>query len=266
MFCDSKTAEENRLLLSAVKNKLVVDNKKAIYGIVIALSIVIFWAISLVILLKLDITNYPSWAIAIAIIWQGFLYTGLFITGHDAMHGSLFPSNKKINHFLGALVVWLYSFLSYKTLLQKHWLHHHYPASEIDPDFHDGTHRNPIAWYLYFMKGYWGWSQFIGHTIVFNFARNILHISQTNLILFLPVALIFSSIQLFYFGTYLPHREPQGGYIRPHCAQTISLPIILSFIACYHFGYHREHHEYPHLPWWQLPTIHSTDDSANRFF
>jgi beta-carotene/zeaxanthin 4-ketolase len=24
-------------------------------------------------------------------------------------------------------------------------------------------------------------------------------------------------------------------------------------ISCYHFGYHEEHHELPHLGWWQLP-------------
>jgi beta-carotene ketolase (CrtW type) len=61
---------------------------------------------------------------------------------------------------------------------------------------------------------------------------------------------------LFYFGTFLPHREPEEGYSNIHCAQSNSLPVFWSFITCYHFGYHQEHHEYPHVPWWHLPVIY----------
>jgi beta-carotene ketolase (CrtW type) len=27
----------------------------------------------------------------------------------------------------------------------------------------------------------------------------------------------------------------------------------LSLLACFHFGYHREHHDNPSLSWYQLP-------------
>lgn len=27
----------------------------------------------------------------------------------------------------------------------------------------------------------------------------------------------------------------------------------LSFLTCYYFGYHLEHHLYPNVPWWRLP-------------
>nr|MBA2748547.1 fatty acid desaturase [Tatlockia sp.] len=40
-----------------------------------------------------------------------------------------------------------------------------------------------------------------------------------------------------------------------HCAQTNPLPTWLSFITCYHFGYHYEHHEHPDVPWWGLPKV-----------
>ena len=63
-------------------------------------------------------------------------------------------------------------------------------------------------------------------------------------------------MQLFYFGTFLPHSEPEGGYSEPHRAKSTSYPVWLSFITCYHFGYHEEHHEYPHVCWWQLPEIY----------
>jgi beta-carotene ketolase (CrtW type) len=185
--------------------------------------------------------------------WQTFLYTGLFIIAHDAMHGAVFPKSPKINHWIGTVVLTLYGLLSYEKLLKKHWLHHRYPATEIDPDFHDGQHKNPIAWYLHFMKGYWSWTQIIGLTLIFNLSAYILHLSRLNLTLFWVIPALLSSVQLFYFGTFLTHREPEGGYHNLHRAQTISLPVFWSFITCYHFCYHEEHHEYPHLPWWRLP-------------
>ncbi|MDQ1141520.1 fatty acid desaturase [Pedobacter agri] len=36
------------------------------------------------------------------------LYTGLFITAHDAMHGTI-SSNKTINNFFGYLAVFIYA-------------------------------------------------------------------------------------------------------------------------------------------------------------
>lgn len=225
------------------------------YGLVIALLIISLWAASLILLLCLDITKLSIWSIPIAIVWQTFLYTGMFITAHDAMHGSVCRQNKKINHLIGTLTVFLYGFFSYQQLLKNHWLHHHHPASEIDPDYHDGN-SNPIHWYFQFMKEYWSWKQVLGMTLAFNLTKYALPISQTNLILFWLIPPILSSIQMFYFGTFLPHREPESGYVRPHCAQTVALPIFWSFISCYHFGYHQEHHEFPHVAWWQLPAVY----------
>ncbi len=56
----------------------------------------------------------------------------------------------------------------------------------------------------------------------------------------------------------------QYGYIYPHCSQTIVLPSFWSFIACYHFGYHEEHHEYPHVAWWQLPSVYKHGVFSNQ--
>ncbi|MEH1938555.1 MAG: beta-carotene ketolase CrtW [Nostoc sp.] len=234
----------------------VVKSKSQFKGLFIAIVIVSAWVISLSLLLSLDISKVKLWMLSPVILWQTFLYTGLFITSHDAMHGVVFPHNTKINHLIGTLTLSLYGLLSYKKLLQKHWVHHHNPASQIDPDFHNGKHKNLLVWYLHFMKGYWSWGQIIALTIIYNFAKYILHIPSDNLNYFWVIPSLLSSFQLFYFGTFLPHSEPIGGYIQPHCSQTISRPIWWSFITCYHFGYHEEHHEYPHVPWWQLPEIY----------
>lgn len=225
-------------------------------GIYLAIAIIGVWTISLLLSLFVDIPHTNIFFIVAIILWQTFLYTGLFITAHDAMHGVVFPTNSKINHFIGLLCVLLYGSLPYKKLLKKHWIHHHSPASESDPDFHNGKHKNFFGWYLHFMKGYWSWGQMISLTIIYNFAHFILHVPRANLNDFWALPAILSSLQLFYFGTFLPHQEPEDGYSEPHRAKTMSCPPWLSFIACYHFGYHEEHHEYPHAPWWQLPKIY----------
>jgi beta-carotene ketolase (CrtW type) len=240
-----------------IKLTPVVKNKSPFKGIFIAITIISVWALSLVFLLSLNIPQFGGfWRLLPIILWQTFLYTGLFITAHDAMHGIVFRQNSKINHFIGSLCLSLYGLLSYKKLLKKHWLHHHNPASELDPDFHDGKHESLFVWYVYFMKGYWSWRQIITLTIIYNIAHYALHIPSDNLTYFWVIPSLLSSLQLFYFGTFLPHRQPKGGYTNVHRARTIKRPILWSFITCYHFGYHEEHHEYPHIPWWQLPEIY----------
>ncbi|WP_017653066.1 beta-carotene ketolase CrtW [Fortiea contorta] len=234
----------------------IVKLKSLFGGIFLAISIISIWSFSLVFLLAIDIANIKFLFLLPMILWQTFLYTGLFITAHDAMHGVVFRQNSKINHFIGSLCLSLYGLLPYKKLLKKHWLHHHHPASEIDPDFHDGKHQNFFAWYAYFMKNYWSWRQIISLTLIYNFAKYILHIPTDNLNYFWVIPSLLSSVQLFYFGTFLPHKQPSGGYVNLHRAQTTKRPVLWSFITCYHFGYHEEHHEYPHIPWWQLPKIY----------
>lgn len=229
--------------------------EKSFKGLLIALGIITTWATSLMILMSLDLSTVHFSGILIAILIQTFLYAGLFITAHDAMHRSLFPENYKINDALGALCVFLYAFFSYKKLLQNHWLHHRYPASDRDPDFHNGKSSHPALWFLTFIKRYYGWFQILAATIAYNAAHQLLHVAEANLLLFWVVPALLSSMQLFYFGTFLPHHEPQEGYTNPHRARSNSLPTFWSFVSCYHFGYHEEHHEYPFAPWWQLPAI-----------
>lgn len=230
-----------------------VKSQALIGGILSAFIIIATWACSTLFLIFLDISHLPVLALLPIIIWQTFLYTGLFITAHDAMHGSVLPQNHKINNLVGTLALLLYGLLPYNKLLKKHWLHHHHPASELDPDFHDGKHKNLLAWYFHFMKGYWNWKQIISLMITFDGLAYLIHLPSNNLTLFWVIPSLLSSVQLFYFGTFLPHQEPKEGYSNPHRAQSYSRPIFWSFITCYHFGYHEEHHEYPHVPWWGLP-------------
>jgi len=50
------------------------------------------------------------------ILWQAFLYTGLFITAHDAMHGAVFP---KILKLTVDRLQYFYGLFDYKQLLKS---------------------------------------------------------------------------------------------------------------------------------------------------
>jgi beta-carotene ketolase (CrtW type) len=239
--------------MSRQKTKVSQDN---VLGITIALTIIGLWISSLFVFFSWEIT--PSYLphILVAIWWQTFLYTGLFITGHEGMHGLICPQNLQLNHLIGWIAVKLYALFDYKKLLTKHWLHHRHPASALDPDFHDGESSAFWAWYSHFLKNYWSWKRLTSLLAIVGFLSLAFNIPLLNLFCFVLLPAILSSLQLFYFGTFLPHREPQEGYCSPHRSQSTALPVFWSFITCYHFGYHQEHHEYPNVPWWQLPRIY----------
>ncbi len=226
--------------------------------ILIAGVIILLWLSSLIILFSIDVSHLPLFWIVFAVILRAFLHTGIFITTHDAMHGTVFAQNRKVNDFIGCVAARLYVLLSYKTLLEKHRLHHRYPASAKDPDFCEQGQKNPFVWYIKFMKGYLEgnqtWVLLIGMAIIFVSLHRGLNIPVINLLLFWVLPILLSSIQLFYFGIFLPHRRPKGGYKNRHRTQSSYYSVFWSFLTCYHFGYHWEHHEYPHLPWYKLPS------------
>lgn len=191
-----------------------------------------------------------SLLVALAMI---YLSTGLFITAHDAMHGTVWPSNRRVNDLFGRVAVGLYAAFSLDALLAAHKLHHAAPATSEDPDFHDGEGEAFAGWYLAFLRRYITWRQLLVMAVVFNVAAHLLHIPQPRLILFWVVPTLLSTLQLFTFGTWLPHRLQHDAPDR-HRATSSTLPRLLSLLACYHFDYHWEHHAYPHLPWWRLPS------------
>lgn len=256
--------ESKQIVLQNINTVQNIRSENSFKGILIAVSVIVTWTISLFILLQINTHEVANWLIVSAILWQTFLYTGLFITAHDAMHGVVFPQNVKVNNLVGRLTLFLYALFPYDKLLKKHWLHHHNPGSKNDPDFHDGKYKNLFAWYFNFLKGYWDWKQALGLILTFHLVRYTLHIPETNLTLFWAVPAILSSVQLFYFGTFLPHKEPEEGYKNIHRAQSTSLPVFWSFLSCYHFGYHEEHHEFPHVPWWELPKIYRMKQNDER--
>ncbi|MGM0648700.1 MAG: fatty acid desaturase, partial [Bacteroidota bacterium] len=96
-------------------------------GVFFALLIIGLWGGHLAyILTSVDISLVNPW-MYLHLIIQAYLYTGLFITGHDAMHGTV-SANRKVNEFLGALAVFLFAGMSYQRLKKNHRKHHKYVA------------------------------------------------------------------------------------------------------------------------------------------
>jgi beta-carotene ketolase (CrtW type) len=197
--------------------------------------------------------------VLLAVLLRSFLHTGLFIVAHDAMHGLLWPTCPRANARWGQLALTLYAGLPYGSCRAKHELHHRFSGSSGDPDFHSATGpvlATALRWYIHFLGGYLSWNQ-MARLLVGWGALGLWSLAMTpsaafNLLLFCILPLLLSSLQLFVFGTFLPHRSTEVDRAGPR-PRSLALPAWLSLIACYHFGYHWEHHQYPWLAWHELP-------------
>lgn len=218
-------------------------------GIPIALLIILLWISSSIFLftVELDFRNPLLYFMFLA---QTHLYTGLFITAHDAMHGAVSPKNPKLNHFFGWLCANLFIFNSYKRLKPNHYKHHRLVATEGDPDFHSGN-PNFFVWYFQFLKEYITIWQLLLAAITFNVLTRLVGTSELNMIIFWMIPAFLSTFQLFYFGTYLPHRG-EHDHENKHKSRSQAKNHIWAFLSCYFFGYHYEHHDSPMTPWWML--------------
>lgn len=74
-------------------------------GVGVAALVMALWATSLVLSLEKGSTSMSVLAIAVTVAVCTYLTTGLFITAHDAMHGTV-SNTKRINDFIGVLVPW----------------------------------------------------------------------------------------------------------------------------------------------------------------
>lgn len=185
---------------------------------------------------------------------QCWLNVGLFIVAHDAMHGSLAPFHASTNRWVGRLCLFLYAGFSFDRLIGKHFAHHSHSGTADDPDFHADGPRGFWPWYVTFFRRYFGLREFAFLSFAILLYAVALRAPPLNMALFWGVPAILSSMQLFYFGTYLPHRHEDEPFADDHRARSNEFSWIGSLLSCFHFGYHHEHHEHPFLPWWRLPS------------
>ena len=217
-------------------------------GIAVALSVIFLWVFHLVYILNYAEVNFYSPLFYLHILLQAYLYTGLFITAHDSMHRTV-SSNIKINRLAGIICTLLYAGLSYNKLLVNHKKHHQYPGTENDPDFSHGS-NNFFIWWFKFLMHYASLFQLLLMAAAFNLLK--LFVPEIKLWMFWVLPAFISSLQLFYFGTYLPHKKPHDHTMGIHKARTQKKNHVWAMVSCYFFGYHLEHHTHPHIPWWKL--------------
>jgi beta-carotene ketolase (CrtW type) len=215
---------------------------KAHTGVWIALIVLATWAVSLFSLLGW-VFSWTNPLTYLCILVQMHLYTGLFITAHDAMHGTV-STNKTLNNFIGGLCTMLYALFPFGKLYTKHHEHHRHVHSDADPDYYEGGF---LAWYINFIKTYITWWQVAIMAGIFNVLK--FWIAEPNLIIFWVLPSLLSTLQLFYFGTWLPHH---GEHSNKHQSRSFRKNHLLAFLSCYFFGYHYEHHDSPGTPWWRL--------------
>ncbi len=217
-------------------------------GIIISSTIIILWGLHLFYCLLYVNVNWVDPLFYAHVFIQGYLYTGLFITGHDAMHRNI-SKNNSVNYIFGTISSFLFAGLSYKKLLTNHLKHHKNPGEENDPDFYVYS-QNFILWWLVFLKRYATLSQVIIMATLFNVLK--IWFMEISIFAFWVIPAFLGTFQLFYFGTYLPHKYPHTDNMKPHNARTQKKNHLWGMLTCYFFGYHLEHHESPGTPWWHL--------------
>ena len=184
-------------------------SRQAVVGVVLAaVLIVCFIGVQLGALFLVS----PAWsnvplvlAIFAVLCW---LYVGLFIVAHDAMHGSLAPGYPRLNRGIGRLCVGLYACFSFEALRAKHLLHHRHAGTAGDPDFATPAPVPLPTWYLNFFLEYFSWWQLGAMGALFFTLWLLLGAALGNVVLFWALPSLASSLQLFYFGTFLPHVCP----------------------------------------------------------
>lgn len=204
------------------------------------------------------LTGTTWMVVPVVIAVQSWLGAGMFIVAHDAMHGSLAPGRPTLNAVIGQACVGAYAGFSYRTLNVSHHQHHRSPGSADDPDFHAGRPEAFGPWFVAFFTRYFGWREFTVVACVLWTYSLVLHARPLNLMLFWGLPAILSALQLFVFGTWLPHRHDvrAAAFADHHNARTLPMSWLMSLLTCFHFGLHHEHHLSPTTPWWRLPSEH----------
>ena len=263
-------------------------NRQALIGLGLAALVIGAWTWNHVHLVWIVDPLAAPLETALRAALQVWLSVGLFIVAHDAMHGSLAPFRPRVNEGVGGLVLALYAGFSFRALIVKHHAHHRHAGTADDPDFDHENPDRPVRWYLAFMGEYLSWRLFGRVTLLATFyslAVFALHPDGTwrwlHVFGFWLFPSLLASMQLFWFGTFLPHRHeagarpdgaggrpdeagarpdgagarPDAGFADRHNSRSNDYPAWLSLLTCFHFGYHHEHHLAPSVPWWRLPAM-----------
>jgi len=238
--------------------------RQAVIGVTLAVLVFAAWAVMHVYALFFHPwTTAGLIAAPFLVVFLTWLYVGLFIVAHDCMHGSLVPFRPAVNRWVGRIALFCYAGFDFDALNPKHHLHHRHSGTAGDPDFHDEHPHDFWPWYVKFFREYFTGREFVAIAL-FNLIYLALGASIVNVLVFWALPAVLSSLQLFTFGTYLPHKpELRPEFTDRHRARSNDYAWWLSLLTCFHFGYHHEHHLYPGVPWWRLPAARAERRQAD---
>lgn len=238
-------------MAKAPRRRVVRPARQAAIGSALAAAILAAW-------LAIHLYGVFAWSPAapaalLLVPVQAWLSVGLFIISHDAIHGSLAPHRPRVNRAFGRLSMTLYAGFDYDRLAENHRLHHEAPGTADDPDFSAGNPDHALRWGREFFSRHFTLRPLIFVNVVVATYWLVLGASMLNIFLFYGVPALASAAQLFYFGTYRPHRHADA-FADHHNARSDRMHPALALLTCYNFGgYHHEHHLFPSEPWWRLP-------------
>lgn len=239
--------------------------RQTVIGLGLAVALITAWLVIHV--YGVYFHRWSVWGVVLAaplILLQTWLSVGLFIVAHDAMHGSLAPGLPRVNTAFGTLALALYAGFRFKRLRAAHHAHHAAPGTVDDPDFHPEAPRSFLPWFLRFFTTYFGWREFAVLTLAVGVSLLVLHAAVANLLAFWAFPALLSALQLFVFGTWLPHRVSDRAFDDRHNARSSEFGTLMSLVTCFHFGRHLEHHLHPGVPWWRLDDLASSRKAAAR--
>jgi beta-carotene/zeaxanthin 4-ketolase len=223
-------------------------------GILLALVIFGAWlALHIYSVFYVSLTLQDAGLAVLLIALLCWLYVGLFIVAHDCMHGSLAPSVPWLNRPIGQLALFIYAGFHFDALAHKHVEHHRHAGTGDDPDFDERPPHGFWQWYAKFFSEYFSLRELFIIAAAVAVYVVVLGATYPNIIVFWALPALLSSLQLFYFGTYLPHRPGPDTFSDWHRTRSSEFNWLLSLLTCFHFGYHHAHHLNPGVPWWGLP-------------
>jgi beta-carotene/zeaxanthin 4-ketolase len=249
--------------MTAANTRTIETGRQTVVGVGLAIALMTTWV--LIHVYGVYIHAWTAWSAVVApplILLQTWLSVGLFIVAHDAMHGSLAPGRPAVNTAFGTLALGLYAGFRFKRLRAAHHRHHAAPGTADDPDFHPDAPRSFLPWFARFFRTYFGWRELVVLTLAVGVAVLLLHARMTNLLAFWALPALLSALQLFVFGTWLPHRVTDHAFDDQHNARSSGYGSLVSLATCFHFGRHLEHHLQPGVPWWGLDKLASERRSA----
>jgi beta-carotene/zeaxanthin 4-ketolase len=245
------------------------SRRQTVIGLSLIAAILVTWIaihIYAMFFYRINATNWPLIPLIFAV--QCWLSVGMFIAAHDGMHGSLAPGKKWVNEAVGSFLLAFYAGFGWRKMRNAHWDHHKYSGTAQDPDFDADNPAHFGRWYMTFLKRYFGLSSVLYVSSVVTTYWLLFDIPITNIVLLYGFPAIASSFQLFYFGTYRPHRhfaeQNPMVFADHHNARSNAFGPLASLLSCFHFGYHHEHHLSPQTPWWSLPKLHQSGITDNQ--